>query len=196
MNTMLVYRKITLLVKEKKLFFVFLGLCLFFFIYFWLISILRHESFHSTGLDMAVFEQVFWNTTKGRFWEFSLEIGKATPHSFFANHFSPFLVLLVPFYLLVPKVETLLAFQALALTLGVVPIYLFAKETLKSEKKAVFVASVYFLSLFVQNINIFDFHEIAFFIPVFGFCLLFLFRKRWVLNYTFTTSIFIKKIDN
>ncbi len=165
--------------------FIFLILALIYFLYLIFFSITRHISFHSLGLDMAVFEQVYWNSVNGRFWEFSLELVKATPHSYFANHFSPFLLLLVPIYYLFPYAQTLLTLQSLALVVGVVPIYLFALEILKSSKKALFVVLIYFLSPFIQNINLFDFHEVSFFIPIFGFCLLFLFRKKWLLFWIF-----------
>ncbi len=144
-----------------------------------LVAWLRHDTFHSLGLDMAVFNQVFWNTIHGRFWEFSLELSKATPHSYLANHFSPLLFLLIPLYAIAPTVHTLLTLQSLALALGAVPIYLFAKTTLQNTTKSLIVLLVYFFSPFVQNINLFDFHEIAFFVPLFGFCLLAMFRKRW-----------------
>jgi uncharacterized membrane protein len=143
---------------------------------------------------MAVFDQVFWNTVNGRFWEFSLEVGRATPYSYFAIHFSPFLILLIPFYFLFPYPQTLLLLQSSALALGLVPIYFFALEILKSMRKATFVAGIYLLSPFVQNIALFDFHEVAFFIPIFGFCLLFAYEKRWLLFFVFLVlSLSIKE---
>ena len=60
------------------------------------LSLIRHWSFHSTGLDLGVFDQVVWNTSQGRFMESTLSLDRCAPHSFFGDHFSPILVALVP----------------------------------------------------------------------------------------------------
>src|SRR2546430_4711142 len=79
------------------------------------LSLIRHWSFHSTGLDLGVFDQVLWNTSQGRFMESTLSLDRCVPHSFFGDHFSPILVALVPLYWVAPHPETLLVVQTVAL---------------------------------------------------------------------------------
>ena len=62
------------------------------------LSLVRHWAFHSTALDLGVFDQVLWNTIHGRFMESTLSLERCDPHSFFLDHFSPALLLVVPFY--------------------------------------------------------------------------------------------------
>ena len=77
-------------------------LLLFMFAYGWL-AITRHQRFNSTGFDLAINEQILWNTLNGRFFASSLEVGNS-----FADHFRPFLLVVLPFYALFQRAETLL----------------------------------------------------------------------------------------
>jgi uncharacterized membrane protein len=142
---------------------------------------MRHESYHSFGFDLGVFDQAFWNTTQGRPFETTMGLGPA-PHSQLADHFSPILWLLVPFYTLFPHPETLLVVQTLALTLGAWPIYLLAKLKLPAGYALVWVA-LYFLFLPLAFINLYDFHEITLAVAPLGFALYFLEKgeRRWFL---------------
>jgi uncharacterized membrane protein len=92
------------------------------------LSLVRHWTFHSTASDLAVFDQVLWNTIHGRFMESTLSLARCVPHSFFGDHFSPALLLILPLYFVFPHPETLLVVQTVALALGVWPIYLLARS--------------------------------------------------------------------
>ncbi len=98
-----------------------LALVLLYAVVFGSLALIRHWAFHSTALDLGVFDQVLWNTVHGRFMESTLSLERCDPHSFFLDHFSPALLLIVPFYLVVPRPETLIAFQTVALALGAWP---------------------------------------------------------------------------
>lgn len=106
------------------------------FIYFITVAWLKHYSFHSSGLDMAVFDQVYYNTINGNFWQFSLESQPLALKSYFANHFSPFLLLLIPFYWIWSSPGMLILAQSLALSLGSIPLYLFALDKIKNKAQA------------------------------------------------------------
>ncbi len=99
-------------------------------ILFGTLALLRHSTFHSTASDLAVFDQVLWNTIHGRFMESTMSLARCEPHSFFGDHFSPALLLIVPLYALFPHPETLIVVQTIALALGVWPIYLLARRSL------------------------------------------------------------------
>jgi uncharacterized membrane protein len=141
------------------------------------LSVLRHESYHSFGFDLGLFNQVFWNTTQGRLFESTMSQALPVPHSLLGDHFSPVFVLLVPFYLAFPHPETLLVIQTLALALGAWPVYLLAKLKLPTGYALSWVL-VYFLFIPLAYINLDDVHEVAFSVAPLGFALYFLERGR------------------
>src|SRR5438132_10095971 len=97
------------------------AVALTYFVLYSVLSVLRHMTYHSFGPDLGIFDQVFWNTTRGRFFESTMSLVQAQPHSYLGDHFSPVYLLLVPFYALIPRPETLLVIQTLFLALGVWP---------------------------------------------------------------------------
>src|SRR5450759_142613 len=141
------------------------------------LSLLRHESYHSFGFDLGLFNQVFWNTTQGRVFESTMSQALPVPHSLFGDHFSTFFLFLVPFYYAYPHPETLLVVQTLALALGAWPVYLLARLKLPAGYAPVFVL-VYFLFVPLAYINLNDFHEVALSVAPLGFALYFLERGR------------------
>jgi len=141
------------------------------------LSVLRHESYHSSGFDLGLFNQVFWNTTQGRLFESTMSQALPVPHSLLGDHFSPVFLLLMPFYLAYPHPETLLVIQTLGLAVGAWPVYLLAKLKLPAGYAALWVLA-YFLFVPLAYINLFDFHEVAFSVAPLGFALYFLERGR------------------
>jgi len=161
-----------------------------YFLLYATLSVLRHESYHSLGLDLGLFDQIFWNTTQGRPFESTMSLGVAAPHSLLGDHFSPVFLLLVPLYYAYPHPETLLVIQTAALALGAWPVYLLAKLKLGAGYPLLWV-SAYFLSLPLAFINLFDFHEMALAIAPLGFALYFLERDRpiWFVSFLLFTFL-------
>jgi len=144
------------------------------------LALLRHWTFHSTASDLAVFDQVLWNTLHGRFMESTLSLARCVPHSFFGDHFSPALLLILPLYVVAPRPETLILVQTVALAIGVWPIYLMARRFLPtSEQRLVWVAA-YLLSAPLAFIALYDFHEITLAVAPLGFAMYFLATRRAV----------------
>jgi uncharacterized membrane protein len=144
------------------------------------LALVRHWAFHSTALDLGVFDQVLWNTVHGRFMESTLSLERCDPHSFFLDHFSPALLLIVPFYAVFPRPETLILFQTAALALGAWPMYLLARRFLeRSEERLVWIAA-YVLSAPLAWIAFYDFHEITLAVFPLGLAMYFLARRRTV----------------
>lgn len=143
---------------------------------------LRHQSYHSFGFDLGLFDQMFWNTTQGRPFESTMSLAQPIPHSLFSDHFSPALWLIVPFYLAYPHPETLLIIQTVALALGSWPVYLLAKLKLPDGYPLLWVI-IYFLFIPLAYVNLYDFHEIALAVAPLGFALYFLEsgRRVWFL---------------
>lgn len=132
-----------------------------FAVFFSLVSLYRLSVF-DPQYDTALFNQLFWNTIhSGELFTNSFEGG-----SHFGVHFSPILALILPIYYLSSTATTLFIVKSVLITLGVVPIYLCAREIIGS-KNAWIVALIYFLYPVVQGLAYCDFYEISFF-PFFG----------------------------
>ena len=142
------------------------------------LALVRHWTFHSTASDLAVFDQVLWNTIHGRFMESTLSLARCIPHSFFGDHFSPALLLLLPLYALIPRPETLLLVQTVALALGVWPIYLLARHFLPPGAQRLVWVAAYILSACLSFVALYDFHEITLAVAPLGFAMYFLATRR------------------
>jgi uncharacterized membrane protein len=149
----------------------------YFSLYAWL-SVRRHQTFHSFGPDLGLFDQVFWNTVHGRFLESTMSLGLQQPHTFFSDHFSPALLILVPLYAAFPRPETLVVFQAAALSLGACPVYLAARDRLPPGYQRLLWVVAYFLFVPLAHMTLYDFHEITLAVPLLGFAIYFADRGR------------------
>jgi uncharacterized membrane protein len=149
-------------------------------ILFGALALLRHWTFHSTASDLAVFDQVLWNTIHGRFMESTLSLARCEPHSFFGDHFSPALLLILPLYVAFPRPETLIVVQTGALVLGVWPIFLLARHVLPSSGQRLVWVAAYLLSAPLSFIALYDFHEITLAVAPLGFAMYFLATRRTV----------------
>ena len=156
-----------------------LGLAAAYFIVYSALAVLRHESYHSFGFDLGLFDQVFWNTTQGRPFESTMSQALPVPHSLLGDHLSPIFLVLMPFYYAFPHPETLLVIQTFALGLGAWPVYLLARLKLPPGYALAWV-TVYFLFVPLAYINLYDFHEIALSVAPLGFALYFLEKDRRV----------------
>jgi uncharacterized membrane protein len=126
-------------------------------LFFSLLTVQRHHAQLTTANDLGIFDQLLWNITHGRGMQRSIEI--SFPH--WGVHTQPILYLLAPFYLLFPGPEILLILQSLALALGAVPLYLFARRRIHRAGPALLLAAAYLLSPALQGMNLIDFHPYA-----------------------------------
>ena len=137
-------------------------------------TILRHYFLFSSAWDLGIFNQVFWSTLHGRFFYYTVEPWHG--QSFFSVHFSPILILLIPFYAIYPHPETLLVLQSFIIALGTVPLYFLAKDEL-NERLALVLSLLYLTHPLLLGANLFDFHFEAF-IPVTLLSTIYFLRKR------------------
>ena len=123
----------------------------------------RWITLQSSAFDLAYFDQVVWNASRGHGFTSSF-----VPYPFFGQHFSPALALLVPLYWIHPSPLWLLGAQSVALGAAIVPLYLFAR-TLLSHRAALIACAVYAAQPFVVRAVGYDFHTEALAVPfVFG----------------------------
>lgn len=124
----------------------------------------RHQALYSNLWDLGWMEQWTWNAFQGRFFRTSV---RGDPQgNFLAEHITLIPALLVPLYALLPRAETLLVLQSVVLAAGVVPLYLLARHVLDNQIAAFLLGLGYLISPLTINIALFDFHPIAFVIPV------------------------------
>jgi uncharacterized membrane protein len=93
------------------------------------------------------------------------------------DHFQPIVVLLAPFFRVFPTPETLLVAQALLTAASVIPVCRAAQELLGVWASRG-IGLAYAFSWGLQQMITFDFHEIAFAVPLLAFSLSALVRRR------------------
>ncbi|MEK9186606.1 MAG: DUF2079 domain-containing protein, partial [Patescibacteria group bacterium] len=155
---------------------ILLGIVLAYFIVFASFTALRHYTFQTQTWDMAAFVQTFWNTIHGKIMFNNLE---EVPNHL-GLHWTPFLFLLIPGYLLFPSPYYLLIIQTLALALGAIPLYLLAKKHLGKTNWAALATGAYLLYPSLHWVNTFDFHELTFLAPILITAIYFFEEKKWL----------------
>lgn len=130
-----------------------------FVFFFTAISFGRHAALKSYLNDLGTYDQALWNTVHGNF--FHLTSSMVNVDNYFGAHFSPILIFFVPFYFVFSSPKWLLFFQALAVGGSAVPVYIFAKEKLKSGWLGLAMLAGYLLYPALGNGLLYDFHEIV-----------------------------------
>jgi uncharacterized membrane protein len=102
---------------------------------------------------------------------------RGTGFNLLGDHFQPIVALIAPFFRLFPTPETLLVAQALLVAISVIPVCRAARELLGTWPSRG-IGLAYGFSWGLQQMIDFDFHEIAFAVPLLAFCLSALVRRR------------------
>jgi uncharacterized membrane protein len=131
------------------------------------LAIRRHLTFHTAGWDLGIFEQAIRNYAALRP---PIAILKGPGYNLLGDHFHPILVLVAPIYAAIPSPVTLLVVQALLFAVAVVPLMGWARRAL-GHPASIAVGLVYGLSFGIASALGFDFHEIAFAVPMIAFSL-------------------------
>lgn len=139
------------------------------------LSVTGHYQGRTSGFDLGIFVQQISSYAAGRAPTSDL---LGTGWNTLGDHFSPITVLLAPLYALAPAPETLLVAQAVLFAVGVVPLTRWAYRDL-GVVPALVVAVGYGLSWGLQSALNFDFHEIAFAVPLLAFAMSALGQGRW-----------------
>lgn len=161
----------------------FIGLVLYL-----VISISKHLHFGSTGYDLVIFDQAVRN--------YSLFNAPASTFRGFENllgdHFHPILAVLAPLYWIADTPIMLLIAQAVLIASAAIPIYLYGLKKL-SRVAAIFVVIAFLLNAALLRAIYFDFHEIAFAIPLIAWAIYFAETKRWKWMYGALTLLLLTK---
>jgi uncharacterized membrane protein len=127
----------------------------------------RHWSYRSGGFDLGIFDQAVDSYAHGRL---PVSTIRDPQLILLGDHFHPILIILAPFHRLFPAAETLLVGQALLFGVSVFPITRLACTTL-GRRAGLVIGTCYGLSWGLLNAIAFDFHEIAFAVPLLAFAL-------------------------
>ena len=157
-----------------------------------IVGLLLHRYFtYYASLDHGIFNQVFWNSTHGRFFQSSAssqlstnvvhggELPMVNYHRL-GQHFTPALMFWLPIYYLFPSPATLCVLQAVFTTVAGILLYALARQHLEPRLSLAIMVSFY-CAIAVLNPILANFHDLGQ-IPLFVFGLLLAMEKRrwWI----------------
>ena len=135
----------------------------------------HHDGMGTQAFDLGLYDQGLWLLS--RFEEpFVTLMGR----NLFGDHTSFMLLPLVPLYWVWPTAKVMLFAQAAAIGLSAVPVFLLAREKLRSEPLAAALAGAFLLQPVLGWMNLEQFHPDLLEIPLILFGAWFMVRKRWV----------------
>jgi uncharacterized membrane protein len=126
--------------------------------YFAFHTIAYHHNSLTLAWDMAIEDNILWTIVHGGpFFRSSPLMGLAGNSSHFGYHATLFAYVIAPFYLLWPRPEGLLLFQAIVIGAAAIPLFLFGRRRIGAYAACV-VALAYLLYPGVHGANLYDFH--------------------------------------
>lgn len=133
--------------------------CILFIIAGILVSLNRFWQYEVFYFDFGILDQSIWKIS--RFAPPVIDHYILGAKWIFADHFSPSLFLLSPFYWLSSRNETLLVVQAVVVGLSGLMLYKIGRYVLKNKLLALGILFCYLFFLGLQNAVITDFHELT-----------------------------------
>ena len=155
-----------------------LFLITFFIVVYALWSINRHLHFQTDAVDLGIFDQALWHYSHFEAPMSTVKFGTTPGANLLGDHFHPILVFLAPIYWIWKDVSGILVAQALAVGIAAWPLYQLAVNRFKKKYFGLAIAFAYLTFIGVQTLIDYEFHEIAFGLPLFAFAILFLHDKR------------------
>ena len=157
-----------------------------FFVVALALTLHRHFTFYSS-YDQGIFNQVFWNSTHGNFFQSTLSSqlstnvvhsGEVADVSYrrLGQHFTPALLLWLPIYYLFPYPATLTVLQVCLVTAAGLVLYQLARIYLEPAVATMIIASFYGANA-ILGPTLGNFHDICQ-IPLYVFSLLWAMEKR------------------
>lgn len=145
------------------------------------LAFIQYSRFGYTHLDLAIFSQVVWNTSRGQLFAMSIH-----PQRYLGDHVELLLLPISLIYRLWEDPRTLLLLQAIVVTSAAAPIYLFAKEYFTHfqvmQRPKVLALVIVWIFLFnpnTVNVLLSEFHILPFFLVPLFWAYLFSLRNRF-----------------
>ncbi|MBE9178329.1 DUF2079 domain-containing protein [Oculatella sp. LEGE 06141] len=162
-------------------------------IVFWVLGaglvLLRYYGYYPTyaAFDQGIFNQVFWNSLHGHFFQGSLSATESiavaqgeipeVDYRRLGQHFTPALLLWLPFYALFPSPAGLSVLQVLLVAIAGLVLYALARQY-HPPQLSVWLTASYYAANAVIGPTLANFHDFSQ-IPLFVFGLLLALEKRW-----------------
>jgi uncharacterized membrane protein len=156
---------------------------------FIVITLWKYLHLGYNGLDLAIFNQVLYNSSWGNFYYFTIH-----PQSYLGDHFNLWLSLLTPLYALWRQPFWILIWQTVLLGASAWPLYRLAKNFV-SPVTACLVGWLWLINPFIQNTNVFEFHELPLAVFLLFWVLVFWLEKRPGRFYLFAFLALIVRED-
>ena len=165
----------------------------------------RHFTFYSS-YDQGIFNQVFWNSTRGNWFESTLSSQLSTnvihggevpdvAYRRLGQHFTPALLLWLPIYYLFPHPATLTVLQVVFVTAAGLVLFALARVYLEPAIASLITISFYGANAIIGP-TLGNFHDISQ-MPLFVFSLLLAMEKRcWWLFAIFAVCILAVREDS
>lgn len=140
------------------------------------LSFQRFTRFRSSGYDLGIFDQVV-----RQYSQFAPPISqiKGPDFNIFGDHFHPIIAILAPLYWVWDDPRVLGIAMAGLLAASVYPVYLFSRSKL-GRNPALMVAAGYLFWWPIQGLVAFDFHEIAFGVPLLAWLIYALDQRKYI----------------
>ncbi len=153
-------------------------------------SIIRHINLN-TGIDcLGFYSQVVW-----LFSNFEVPFSSFQDRNIFADHMTPILIFLSPFYKIYSDPITLLILQSVLLSSGIFPIYWLAKDKLDSNCLAISLCIGYILYPALQFANLYEFHPVNIATPLLLFVFYFFTKKSYTRYFIFLVFALLCRED-
>jgi uncharacterized membrane protein len=138
------------------------------------LSVFRYLRLDPGSWDLGIYTQYVWQIAHLHAPVVTI---RGPGFNLLGDHFQPIVALVAPFFRLFPTPVTLLVAQALLAAVSVVPVCRAARDLLGTGVSRV-IGAAYGFSWGLQQMIIFDFHEIAFAVPLLACSLSALVRRR------------------
>ncbi|OGC07811.1 hypothetical protein A2230_00420 [candidate division WOR-1 bacterium RIFOXYA2_FULL_36_21] len=167
--------------KAKVLYFSFYAVIIGYLIFI-------HYFSYKISIDAAIFNNILFNSLHGNIGFSSIE---GINH--FSMHFSPFLLILLPFYPLLSN-YTLIIASYLSFLFSVIGVYFIVNQVSKNGKLSFLIGLTFICyAPFLHNI-VWDFHEIILALPFFVFSFYLLMKNKvWLSLFLFMFTFLIKE---
>ena len=132
--------------------------------YFSALSIQRHNTFRTYASDMGQMDQALWNTLHGHLLEDTRQdegarTARQAPR--LTDHVEPIFLPVSLVFLIYDGIESIFVVQSIAVALGALPSFWFARRRLKSDWAAIAFAAIYLLFPALQAANLAEFHAVT-----------------------------------
>lgn len=138
-------------------------------------SVWRYAIYESHAFDLGIFDQAVWHLA--RFERPASTVRDVT--NLFGDHFHPIIITLVPLYWIFHSPVVLLVAQAALFSLVAPLAYLLGKQVGINSKASTLFGTAFALNPGLTTALGFDFHELAFSVPLLLLTFLLAEKKRW-----------------